>query len=67
MPFINVEAGPMDSAKKRELMAELTNTASRVLGVRRESFYVLIKENPLDNWGVGGQPLSEALSGRTQH
>ncbi|WP_297131906.1 4-oxalocrotonate tautomerase DmpI [Terrisporobacter sp.] len=64
MPQIQVEMGPATKEQKKRLIKELTKSASEILGVNESSFYVLIKENSLDNWGVGGKMLSEALKER---
>ncbi|WP_412648757.1 4-oxalocrotonate tautomerase DmpI [Hydrogeniiclostridium mannosilyticum] len=61
MPHIQVEIGMATREQKEKLIQALTKSASEVLGVNESSFYVLIKENSLDNWGVGGKMLSEAL------
>lgn len=59
MPIITLEAGKMDKEKKEKLMAGFTKVASETLGIGPEHFYVLVKENDLDNWGIGGEMLSE--------
>lgn len=64
MPLIQVEIGPATREQKERLIKELTKSSSEILGVNESSFYVLIKENSLDNWGVGGKMLSEALKER---
>ena len=61
MPHIQVEIGMATREQKEKLIQALTKSASEVLGVNESSFYVLIKENSLDNWGVGGKMLSEVL------
>ena len=37
-------------------------TKEDILGVDEKYFYVLVKENDLDNWGVGGKPLAQFLA-----
>ena len=61
MPHIQVEIGMATREQKEKLIQALTKSAREVLGVNESSLYVLIKENSLDNWGVGGKMLSEAL------
>ena len=59
MPFVDItmiEGRSPD--KKRALIAELTDTVERVLGVPRESIRVVLREVPAENWGVGGVPKS---------
>ena len=45
--------------QKRELVRELTGTASKLMNVPEQAFIVLLKENDQDNIGFGGQLLSE--------
>ena len=62
MPFISIEAAHPTKEQKEKLIAGLTKTASDILGVDEKFFYVLVKENDLDNWGTGGKPLSQFLA-----
>jgi 4-oxalocrotonate tautomerase len=66
MPFIKIEAGKMSKEQKAKLQAGFTKVASETLGIEEEHFTVLIKENDLDNWGVGGKCLSDMLANRNQ-
>ena len=59
MPVITVEAMPMTTDAKRELIATLTHDASRIMQVPETSIYVFIRENPFDNIGVAGKLLSD--------
>ena len=59
MPVITVEAAILDMEQKRRLASELTDVAARILGMPEETIYVFLKENPLENIGVGGRLLSE--------
>lgn len=59
MPLISIDAVHPTKEQKEKLIAELTKTASSILGVDEKFFYVLVKENDLDNWGVGGKTLSQ--------
>ena len=67
MPFIKIEAGQMSKEVKEKLIVELTKAASETLGIHKEAFTVLIKENTMDNWGVGGEMLSKVLAERTKN
>ncbi len=62
MPFISVEAVHPSAAQKERLVAELTRVSSEILGVPQTSFYVLVKENDAENWGVGGKQLSQIFA-----
>ena len=66
MPFIKVEAGKMNQETKGKLISGLTKVASECLGLREEAFTILIKENELDNWGIGGKVLTEVLAERAK-
>ena len=61
MPIISIDAVHPTKEQKEKLIAGLTKTASEILNVDEKFFYVLIKENDLDNWGVGGKTLTKFL------
>ncbi len=61
MPIISIDAVHPNQEQKEKLIAGLTKTASEILGVDEKFFYVLVKENDLDNWGVGGKTLTKFL------
>lgn len=62
MPLISVEAVHPTQEQKEKLIAELTQSASKILGVDEKFFYVLIKENDAENWGVAGKSLQKFLA-----
>jgi 4-oxalocrotonate tautomerase len=62
MPFIQLEIAKATIEQKEELISKITTDASEVLGLPAEAFYVLIKENELENWGVGGKILPKHLA-----
>jgi len=64
MPVIVFEGGKMDLDKKKELISRFTQAAAEITGIATQSFVVYIKENDLDNVGVGGEVLSEVLAKR---
>ena len=59
MPVITVEAASLDMEQKRRLAKELTSVAASILRMPEETIYVFLKENPLENIGVGGRILSD--------
>ena len=61
MPIITFENGHLTKEQKAELVCEFTDTASRITGIARQAFVVLIKENDTENIGVGGELLCERL------
>ena len=64
MPVIIFEGGKMDPDSKKELIGRFTTTAAEITGIDPQSFIVYIKENQLDNVGVGGRVLAEVLAER---
>lgn len=61
MPNIIIEAAKLTKESKNELISSLTKTASEITNIPETSYTVLIKEFPVDNWGIGGIPLEEVL------
>lgn len=59
MPVITFETDKLTKEQKQELVNEFTETAARVMNIPKEAFYVFLKENKLENIGVGGILLSE--------
>lgn len=61
MPNIIFEGGTLTTEKKESLIRELTKSAAEITGIPASSYTVLLKENPIENWGVGGVPLTEVM------
>lgn len=59
MPVITFEAAVLNKDQKRELVKGFTEIASRVTGLPEAGFYVFLKENSLENVGVGGQLIED--------
>lgn len=59
MPVITVEAAKLTKEQKAVLAKEMTETASRVMNLPPQAFYVFLKENDPENIGIGGLLLSE--------
>ncbi len=62
MPFIQIDAVQPTLEQKEQLIAGFTKVASETLGIDAAHFYVLVKENSTDNWGVGGQTLTKLFA-----
>ena len=62
MPYIQVEAAKLTKEQKERLVAEITRVSSELMEMRKEAFYVLIKENDSDNWGIGGKTLTQIIN-----
>lgn len=59
MPVITMEAAKLSKEQKQTLAKEFTQVAVKVTGLPAEAFYVFLKENELENIGVGGVLLSD--------
>lgn len=60
MPFLQMHMIEGRGAeKKKELIAELTQTVCRVLEAEPGTVRVELVEVPPENWGVAGVPLAE--------
>ncbi|MBN2509178.1 MAG: tautomerase family protein [Spirochaetales bacterium] len=64
MPIISYECVRATAEQKQALIEELTKTAAHITAIPQSSFTVLIKENPVENWGIGGRPLDQVLKDR---
>ena len=64
MPIITYECVHATKEQKTEIIEKLTKTASTITSIPESSFTVLIKEYPVDNWGIGGTSLDEILKNR---
>ncbi len=59
MPVITLEAASLSKEQKQRLAKEFTESAARIMNMPEEAFYVFLKENSLENVGVGGKLLSD--------
>lgn len=59
MPVITIEAAKLTKEQKRKLVKELTTSASDIMNIPEQSFFVFIKENEIDNIGVAGKLLAD--------
>ncbi|HIV35389.1 MAG TPA: tautomerase family protein [Candidatus Blautia intestinigallinarum] len=59
MPVITLEAAKLNKGQKQQLAKEFTESAARIMNMPEDAFYVFLKENSLDNVGVGGKLLSD--------
>ena len=66
MPYINIKITKdgVTPEKKAELIKGATELLQNVLGKNPKSTYVVIDEVDTDNWGVGGESITEL---RKQH
>ena len=60
MPYVNIKItreGEVTSAQKAQLIKGVTDLLANVLHKNPASTVVVIDEVPLDNWGLGGDPI----------
>ena len=60
MPAIIMELAPLEKEKKAILVKEVTESVYKITGLPPQAIFVFIKENSLDNIGVGGRLLSDS-------
>ena len=62
MPTITVEGPPIEEfERKRQLVKDITEAATKTFGLSKEVIVVIIKENTPDNVSVGGQLIIDRL------
>ena len=66
MPVITVEAASLTKEQKRKLVKDLTASASNIMNIPEQAFFVFVKENDKDNIGVAGQLISDRELNPTQ-
>ena len=60
MPTIQIDGPKIKSMEqRRQLVTKLSDAAAEVYGIVKEHMIVLIRENALENVGVGGQLLAD--------
>ena len=65
MPYVNIKiAGTATKEQKEKLYEGVTGLMKDVLDKAPDSTYVVIDEVDTDNWGVGGQSLTERRKGK---
>ena len=57
MPYVNIKVTDegVSCDQKQQLITAITNLLRDVLGKNPSSTFVVIEEVPTDNWGVGGE------------
>jgi 4-oxalocrotonate tautomerase len=60
MPYVNIKITKEGATteQKAELIKGVTELLSNVLGKNRATTVVTIDEVEIDNWGIGGEPVS---------
>ncbi|MCG9116155.1 4-oxalocrotonate tautomerase family protein [Laribacter hongkongensis] len=68
MPFINIRLtreGATQEQKAR-LIEGVTDLVTTVLGKNRATTFVIIDEVETDNWGIGGEPVTQIRARQSQ-
>lgn len=67
MPLVNIKVLKEDNLaadKKAELIANVTQAVAETLGKNPAATWVTIDEVSTDNWGIGGETLSQHRAGK---
>jgi len=61
MPFVNIRITNEGATKeqKEELIQGVTDLLANVLGKNPKTTFVIIDEVETDNWGIGGESVTE--------
>ncbi|WP_104578988.1 tautomerase family protein [Helicobacter felis] len=63
MPFVNIkltrESAPITPEQKKALIEGATDLLVKVLNKNRATTIVIIEELDMDNWGIGGNSVTE--------
>jgi 4-oxalocrotonate tautomerase len=61
MPFVNIRITREGATaeQKQRLIAGVTDLLARVLGKNPATTFVIIDEVETDNWGIGGESVTE--------
>lgn len=64
MPYVNFKLTPegLTADKKRTLIKAVTNLLETELGKNPETTVVIIDEVETDNWGIGGESVTNRRS-----
>jgi 4-oxalocrotonate tautomerase len=67
MPYVHIQVTDegVSREQKQELITATTNMLRDVLGKNPKSTFVVIEEVPTDNWGVGGELVTNIRSRKT--
>ena len=67
MPYVNIKVTDegVSREQKKELITAVTNLLRDVLGKNPASTFVVIEEVPTDNWGVGGELVTDIRARKT--
>ena len=61
MPVVIVEMWAGRNVEQKKQLAQDITQAFEKMGVPAEAVQIIMKDNPKENWAVGGQLTSESL------
>lgn len=69
MPYVNIQVTDegVSREQKQKLITATTNLLRDVLGKNPASTFVVIEEVPTDNWGVGGELVTDIRARNGAH
>jgi 4-oxalocrotonate tautomerase len=60
MPVITIDMWEgRTSEEKEKMIKNITETLSESMNIPKEVIHVIIKESPMENWGIGGKQASK--------
>lgn len=61
MPYVNIKITneAVSKEQKAQLIKGTTNLLNQVLGKNPATTVIVIDEVEMENWGIGGEPVSE--------
>lgn len=62
MPIITINGTNFTKEQKKDLIKSFTLEAAGITNIPTQAFVVQINEDSPDNWGVGGELLSELMA-----
>jgi len=58
MPIITIESWPFETEKKKQMIEKITEVFTS-FEIPKQAITIVFHENPLENWGSGGEQHSE--------
>jgi len=64
LPVIFFYGPTMSDDKKREMIGSFTDTASKLTGIDKSAFTIILRPTATDDVGVGGELLKDRLEAK---
>ena len=59
MPYITIEGGELSPSQKTDLIKQVTEVSSKIMGIPSDFFMVTIKELTDNNIGIAGKTIDK--------